>query len=142
MPPALLNALIAAVFLLSGAASLALYWTYRSRGGLRFLFVLPLLVGGVLLYSLAMRVEEILNPVATGPLGKVSEEALALHRDSDVVDLHADSLLFGRDLLKRSSAGHVDVPRLLEGGMTLQVFSLVTRQPWGYNEEATNPDRP
>ena len=142
MPPALLNALIAVVFLLSGAASLALYWTYRSRGGLRFLFVLPLLVGGVLLYSLAMRVEEILNPVATGPLGKVSEEALALHRDSDVVDLHADSLLFGRDLLERSSAGHVDVPRLLEGGMTLQVFSLVTRQPWGYNEEATNPDRP
>jgi hypothetical protein len=89
-----------------------------------------------------MRVEEILNPVAMGPLGKVSEEALALHRDSDDVDLHADSLLFGRDLLERSSAGHVDVPRLLEGGMTLQVFSLVTRQPWGYNEEATNPDRP
>jgi hypothetical protein len=34
------------------------------------------------------------------------------------------------------------VPRLLEGGMTLQVFSLVTRQPGVDNEEATDPDRP
>jgi microsomal dipeptidase-like Zn-dependent dipeptidase len=58
------------------------------------------------------------------------------------VDLHADSLLFGRDLLERSGRGHVDVPRLLEGGVALQVFSLVTQQPWGYNEEATDPDRP
>ena len=142
MTPALLNALIAAVIVLSAAASLLLYWRYRSRGAPRLLYVLPLLASAVALYGLAMRIEEILNPVATGPFLEVSEEALALHRESDVVDLHADSLLFGRDLLKLSSAGHVDVPRLLEGGMTLQVFSLVTRQPWGYNEEATNPDRP
>jgi microsomal dipeptidase-like Zn-dependent dipeptidase len=141
MTPAQLNALLAIVSLGGGGASLALYWTNRGRR-LRFLFVLPLLVGVALLYGLAMRIEEILNPVAPGPPGHVSAEALALHRTSDVVDLHADSLLFGRDLLERSSAGHVDVPRLLEGGMALQVFSLVTRQPWGYNEEATNPDRP
>ena len=142
MTPALLNALLASVGLLSAAAALALYWRYRARGRLRFVCVLPLLAGAVLLYGLALRIEEILNPVATKDLDAVSEEALALHRDSDVVDLHADSLLFGRDLLARSSAGHVDVPRLLEGGMALQVFSLVTRQPWGYNEEATDPDRP
>jgi microsomal dipeptidase-like Zn-dependent dipeptidase len=142
MSPASLNALLAVVFSLSGAGALALHWLHRSRGAPRFLFVLPLLVGGVALYGLAMRIEEILNPVAPGPLPGVSEAALALHRDSDVVDLHADSLLFGRDLLERSSVGHVDVPRLLQGGMTLQVFSLVTRQPWGYNEEATDPDRP
>jgi microsomal dipeptidase-like Zn-dependent dipeptidase len=101
-----------------------------------------LLLGGVLLYIAGMRAEERLNRVVGGPLGEVSEEALALHRDSEIVDLHADSLLFGRDLLERSSVGHVDVPRLLEGGVTLQVFSLVTQQPWGYTEERTDPDRP
>jgi microsomal dipeptidase-like Zn-dependent dipeptidase len=142
MPPGLLNALIAVIPSLSVAASLGLYWKYRSQGRMRVLSILPLLVGGVLLYIVAARVEERLNPVVGGPLGKVSEEALALHRDSDIVDLHADSLLFGRDLLERSSVGHVDVPRLLEGGVTLQVFSVVTRQPWGYNEESTDPDRP
>jgi microsomal dipeptidase-like Zn-dependent dipeptidase len=140
--PAALNALLGVVFGLSAGGAVALFWRYRARGLLRFLFVLPLLGGLVAMYGLALRVEAILNPVAPGPLGPVSEGALALHRDSDVVDLHADSLLFGRDLLERSSAGHVDVPRLLEGGVALQVFSLVTRQPWGYNEEATDPARP
>jgi microsomal dipeptidase-like Zn-dependent dipeptidase len=137
-----LNALIAVVVLLCPAASVAIYLRYRSRGRQRLLFVVPLLVGGGIFYSVAMKVDEILNPVAMAPPYRVSEEALALHRSSDVVDLHADSLMFGRDLLTRSSGGHVDVPRLLEGGVALQVFSLVTRQPWGYNEEATNPNRP
>jgi microsomal dipeptidase-like Zn-dependent dipeptidase len=80
--------------------------------------------------------------VAATPLGEVSEKALALHRDSEVVDLHADTLMFGRDLLERSSIGHLDVPRLLEGGVSLQVFSLPTKQPWGWNEERTDPARP
>jgi hypothetical protein len=84
MSPASLNTLIAVVFSLSAAGALALYRMCRSRGARRFLFVLPMLVGGVILYGLAMKVEDILNPVAPGPLGSVSEEALALHRDSDV----------------------------------------------------------
>jgi microsomal dipeptidase-like Zn-dependent dipeptidase len=135
---AVLNALIVVVPLVSVAAAVALHWRYRSRG----LTALPLVAGCVLLYSLALRIEQVLNPVSPEPSGPVSERALALHRASDVVDLHADTLMFGRDLLERSNVGHVDVPRLLEGGMALQVFSLVTKQPWGYNEEATRADRP
>jgi microsomal dipeptidase-like Zn-dependent dipeptidase len=137
-----LNLLIALLVLGVGVGTVAVYWRFRSQAGRRFLFVLPLLVGLILLHAVALRVEGILNPVADGPLREVSAEALAVHRSSEVVDLHADSLLFGRDLLERSDVGHVDVPRLLEGGVALQVFSLVTHQPWGYNEEATNPDRP
>jgi len=111
---------------------------------MRFLWILVavFLLGVVLLHLVRTRGEELFNRVASGPLGEVSEEALALHRDSDVVDLHADSLMFGRDLLERSNIGHVDVPRLLEGGVTLQVFSLPTKQPWGWNEERTDPARP
>jgi microsomal dipeptidase-like Zn-dependent dipeptidase len=139
--PDVLNLGIA--LLLAGlvVATVAVWWRLRGRPGRRFLFLVPLLLGLALLSAMSGQVERVLNPVASGPLPEVSAEALALHRSSTVIDLHADSLLFGRDLLERSNVGHVDVPRLLEGGTALQVFSLVTHQPWGYNEEATDPDR-
>ncbi|MBI5245576.1 MAG: dipeptidase [Elusimicrobia bacterium] len=61
------------------------------------------------------------------------EAASALHRRLTVIDLHADPLMWSRDLLKRNSYGHVDVPRLIEGGVALQVFSTVTQAPLGIN---------
>lgn len=72
-----------------------------------------------------------------------SPRALELHGSSVVVDLHADSLVFGRDLLQRSRLGHVDVPRLLEGGVALQFFTVPTKAPYGLNIDRTdgrNPD--
>ena len=57
-----------------------------------------------------------------------------------MADLHADSLLWGRDLLERGSRGHVDVPRLLEGGVALQAFTIVSKVPRGLNIER-NDDR-
>lgn len=56
------------------------------------------------------------------------------------VDLHADPLLWGRDLLKRGSRGHVDLPRLQQAGARLQVFGVVTQAPLGMNLES-NRDR-
>ena len=53
----------------------------------------------------------------------------------DVVDLHADALLWPRDLLERHDHGHVDVPRLQDGHFALQVFSVVTKTPRGINYE-------
>ena len=47
----------------------------------------------------------------------------------------ADSLLWGRDLLERSRDGQVDIPRLAEGNVALQVFSLPTKSPRGLNIE-------
>jgi len=42
-------------------------------------------------------------------------------------DSHADSLMWNRDLNQRSTAGHVDFPRLAEGGVRIQCFTIVTR---------------
>lgn len=57
-----------------------------------------------------------------------------------VADLHADSLLWNRDLLERGTGGHVDVPRLVEGGVALQVFGVVTKVPFGQNYESNPAD--
>jgi membrane dipeptidase len=86
------------------------------------------------------QVERRLNPVAPPPPAPVSERARALHETLRVVDLHADSLLFGRDLLRRSSRGHLDVPRMIEGRVALQVLSMAVKTPRGLNYEA-NDDR-
>jgi len=55
-------------------------------------------------------------------------DAVALHRDSIVFDAHCDTLLAiqagERGLAERSAQGHIDLPRLLEGGVTAQVFAL------------------
>jgi microsomal dipeptidase-like Zn-dependent dipeptidase len=41
-------------------------------------------------------------------------------------------------LLERASRGHVDIPRLAEGGVALQVFSVVTKVPYGSNYESND----
>jgi microsomal dipeptidase-like Zn-dependent dipeptidase len=63
----------------------------------------------------------------------VSERAKALHATIPVADLHADALLWNRDLLKRNNIGHVDIPRLQEGGFALQDFSVVSKMPKSAN---------
>ena len=73
--------------------------------------------------------ERFINQVDPAVLPAVSEAARRLHRSTFVVDLHADSLMFGRDLLARSRVGHVDLPRLQSGGVGLQVFGVVTKVP-------------
>lgn len=85
-------------------------------------------------------VERSLNRVVLSAARPVSARAEALHRRLTIADLHADSLLWGRDLLTRSSRGHVDVPRLVEGGVALQAFTVVTKTPRGLNIER-NEDR-
>jgi len=70
----------------------------------------------------------------------VSEAARRLHARLLVADLHADTLLWRRDPLERSGRGHVDVPRLLEGNVALQAFTVVTKTPRHLNIES-NDDR-
>ena len=47
--------------------------------------------------------------------------------------MHSDSLLWNRNLAKKSDYGHVDIPRLIEGNVGLQVFSVVTKTPKNLN---------
>src|ERR1044071_7519828 len=72
------------------------------------------------------RIEGAQNRVVPVALN-VTPAAAALHATLDVADMHADSLLWKRDLLGRSDRGHVDLPRLIEGHYALQVFSSVTK---------------
>jgi microsomal dipeptidase-like Zn-dependent dipeptidase len=78
---------------------------------------------------LVARTERRLNPVRRPGPYRASERAEQLHRTLFVADLHADSLLWGRDLLVRGDRGHVDVPRLVEGGVALQAFAACPKVP-------------
>ncbi|WP_298916616.1 membrane dipeptidase [uncultured Algimonas sp.] len=83
-----------------------------------------------------------MNPVADlGPY-EVGEAAQKLHDTLYVADLHADSLMWRRDASKRQDRGHVDLPRLREGGVDLQVFSAVTKSPRGLNFAENAADAP
>ena len=96
--------------------------------------LLPWILLGTLLEGFVNRVEPV-------PLPSLEPRAQALHSTSLVADLHADSLLFGRDLLERSDTGHVDLPRLQEGGVGLQVFAVPTVVPFGMNIHRTELGR-
>ena len=67
-------------------------------------------------------------------------ETRAFHQQLIVGDLHADSALWGKDLLRRNTWGQVDLPRLIEGGATLQMFTTVTKSPRGQNYEQNATD--
>ncbi|MGD8319056.1 MAG: dipeptidase [Gemmatimonadota bacterium] len=81
-----------------------------------------------------------MNRTLDGAVGPIGDEALRIQGTLSVVDLHADALLWNRDLLKRGSWGHVDVPRLIEGSVAVQVFTVVTKTPRGMNIEANAGD--
>lgn len=84
--------------------------------------------------------ERILNRALHSPPYPASKAARALHKKLLIVDLHADSLLWGRDLLEQGGRGEADVPRLIEGNVALEVFAVVTKTPRGLNIER-NDDR-
>jgi microsomal dipeptidase-like Zn-dependent dipeptidase len=80
------------------------------------------------------------NQIDGKPLLAVSKEARALHATLTIVDLHADTLLWKRDPLDRAGRGHVDLPRLEEGNVALQLFSSVTKSPHGLNYDRNSAD--
>ncbi len=86
---------------------------------------------------LARELEGLVNRIDPVALPAISPRARALHAASLVADLHADSLLFERDLLERGRHGHVDLPRLRQGGVGLQVFAVPTVVPLGANIDRT-----
>ncbi|HSG49753.1 MAG TPA: membrane dipeptidase, partial [Longimicrobiales bacterium] len=90
--------------------------------------VVPRVVGGAM------------NRTLDGAAGPVGAEAERIHGTLAGADLHADALLWDRDLLARGSWGHVDVPRLIEGHMAVQAFTVVTKTPRGMNIEANTGD--
>jgi microsomal dipeptidase-like Zn-dependent dipeptidase len=99
-------------------------------------------VGGLALTRIASPVgERALNRVHRRGPYRATPRAVELHRSLTVVDLHADSLLWGRDLRRRASYGHLDIPRLIDGGVALVGLSAATQVPLGANMDR-NDERP
>ncbi len=80
------------------------------------------------------------NKVIKPPPYTVSERAGMLHEKLLVADLHADSLLWNYDLNQRQTSNHIDLPRLIEGNVALQAFTVVTKTPRAMNIES-NADK-
>jgi len=83
-------------------------------------------------------VEGSMNQIDGKPLIAVSDEAKALHKTLNIVDLHSDTLMWNRDLNDSASRGHMDLPRLQEGNVALQLFSSVTKTPKGQNYDGNS----
>lgn len=79
--------------------------------------------------QLPMVIDQRLNAVMHPPPYTVSPAVAQIHNGLWIADLHADSLLWRRDLSQRHSRGHVDLPRLQEANVALQVFTVVTQVP-------------
>lgn len=122
----------------------ALLMKNKSRSLMKrlFLVLLILLLPGlaIVFFILPAQVEKRFNAVLTQPPYQASDRARELHSRLFVADLHADSLLWSRDLAERGTRGHVDLPRLIEGNVGLQAFTIVTKSPRGLNIES-NSDR-
>jgi len=98
--------------------------------------LLALLIGGAYLLAFGSRhLEPRINTLAHAAPYAASARATQLHQRLIVADLHADTLLWSRDLLERASYGHVDVPRLIQGNVAVQVFAAPTKTPRGLNYE-------
>lgn len=110
----------------------------------RFLFralflLLAIAVAGFFTLGPGM-VERAQNRVLPHEPWPVGPAAQAMHGRLIIGDWHADSLLWDRDLARRWARGHVDLPRLVEGNVAIQVFTTVTKSPAGLNYETNAAD--
>jgi microsomal dipeptidase-like Zn-dependent dipeptidase len=113
----------------------------KSLWVLAALILVLLLLGALAVPALTPRiVSSIMNPLVESTPGAPSADAVRLHTGLDVVDLHADALLWDADLLERRHYGHVDLPRLVEGRVAVQAFTVVTKTPAGMNIESNTGD--
>jgi membrane dipeptidase len=98
------------------------------------------LVGGVLLVFAILPgvVERGQNKVLQPPPYTTSVAARHFHDTLFVADLHADALLWNRNLLSYGTYGHIDIPRLAKGGVALQIFGVVTQVPAGQNYDSND----
>lgn len=102
--------------------------------------VLVVVALAIMQWVLPARIESGMNVNLPHEPYAVSDAARELHETLFVADLHSDSLLWKRNLLKRSEIGHMDLPRLREGNVALQVFSATTKSPAGQNYESNTAE--
>ena len=104
------------------------------------ILILILLAAGAFFTLAPGLIEKDLNKIDGKPLPAVSARAQALHKTLTIVDLHSDSLLWSRNFLDRAARGHMDLPRLEDGHVALQVLASTTKSPKGQNYDANSGD--
>lgn len=107
---------------------------------LKVLAVIVLLGLAFIHWFLPALAENSMNVVLPHSAYQIRPDSARLHKSLFVADLHSDALLWKRDLLQRSDRGHVDLPRLQEGNVALQVFSATTKSPSGQNYDENTGD--
>ncbi|MCP3731971.1 dipeptidase [Sphingomonas sp. MG17] len=108
----------------------------------KWLWLLALLLLALLaFFALAPGiVERGMNKVVATTLPTVTPQTRKLHASLQIADLHEDTLMWKRDVLTRSGQGQVDLPRLIDGNVALQVFSSVSKTPKNQNYDANSAD--
>lgn len=84
--------------------------------------------------------ERAMNRIDGPAPGRASLAAQALHQCLFVADMHGDTLLWSRALDGNTTRGHIDLDRLRQGNVALQMFSSVTKTPKGQNYDANDAD--
>ncbi len=97
------------------------------------LVLLLLIIYYVILPKYAATMDAGMNKAAVPAPYHVSEAARTLHKTLIVADLHGDFLLWNRDFLTKSDYGLIDLPRMQEGNLSLQAFTIVSKVPKGIN---------
>lgn len=102
------------------------------------LILLAIALAGFFLFGPGI-IERSMNKVVP-VAAKAGPKALALHTTLAIADMHSDTLMWQRSVLDRGNRGHVDLPRLEDGHVALQVFSSVSKTPKGQNYDANGAD--
>ncbi len=69
------------------------------------------------------------------------EEVRRVHRSAIVIDTHSDTTsrtVTGFDIGKRSDTGHMDIPRMREGGLGAQFFAVFVNASYERNHESAH----
>jgi len=106
-------------------------------------FIFGLSFGLIYLYFFhAQLVDKNRNQYAQKIYPRLNKRVSEFHEKLLVVDLHADQLLWNRDLYNKTNYGHFDWYRAKEGGIDIQILSSVTRVPFGlnYHSNSSNTD--
>jgi microsomal dipeptidase-like Zn-dependent dipeptidase len=67
------------------------------------------------------------NRVVKGSDRNLKEEVPDFHGELFIADLHADVCLWRRNHMGKNKRGHVDLPRLIEGNVSLQFVTIPTK---------------
>ncbi len=108
---------------------------------LLYLIVTFLVLVIIASFIVPKKLDKKFNPVTLKGPYIVSKEAQKIYNSLDfIADMHCDALLWKRDLLERNDFGSVDIPRMLEGNIGLQAFTIVTKAPKKMNFDNNTGD--